>query len=74
MRVKPSIFSDLLDTIEKSGGRVMESELLEKLRNRNIDITGHELKKLLMKLEIHDKIRVLSLDAERRVVELKREA
>jgi len=40
------------------------------LRKRGMDLTLPELRHMLMKLEIRDKIRVLSLDRERKVVEL----
>ena len=49
---------------------IRDRNLLEELRKRGIDLTLPELRHMLMRLEIRDKVRVLSLDAERKVVEL----
>ena len=48
----------------------MEQSLLDELRKRGEDVSLEELRKSLMRLEIHGFVRVLSLDAERKVVEL----
>lgn len=48
----------------------MEENLLEELKKRGIEINQSELRSVLMKLEIHDKVRVLSLDEERKLIEL----
>lgn len=48
----------------------MEQNLLDELRKRGDEISLEELRKNLMRLEIHGFVRVLSLDAERKVVEL----
>lgn len=63
-------YSRIVEALEKLGGKALESILLEELRKRGFDITALELRRMLMRLEIRDKLRVLSLDEERRVVEL----
>lgn len=70
VRPGSEIYSRIIETLEKLGGKSLESSLLEELRKRGFDVTTSELRQMLMKLEIRDKIRVLSLDEERRVVEL----
>ncbi len=70
VRPGSEIYSRIVETLEKLGGKALESNLLEELRKRGFDITAPELRQMLMKLEIRDKVRVLSLDEERRVVEL----
>lgn len=64
------VYSRIIEVLEKLGGKAMESNLLEELRKRGFDVDLPELRNMLMKLEIRDKVRVLSLDEERRVVEL----
>jgi len=63
-------YSRIVEVLDKLGGKSLESSLLEELRKRGIDLTPPELRYMLMKLEIRDKVRVLSLDSERKVVEL----
>jgi len=70
IRPGSEIYPRIIEVLEKLGGKTMESNLLEELRKRGFDITLPELRQMLMKLEIRDKVRVLSLDEERRVVEL----
>lgn len=48
----------------------MESNLYDELLNRQIELSKTQLKALLMKLELHGKLRVTSLDKERKMVEL----
>jgi len=52
------------------GGKALEENLLEELKKRGIDVTQSGLRSVLMKLEIHDKVRVLSLDEEKKLIEL----
>jgi len=70
VRPGSEVYSRIVEALEKLGGKAMESVLLEELRKRGFDITLPELRQMLMKLEIRDKVRVLSLDEERRIVEL----
>ena len=63
-------YSRIVEVLDKLGGKSLELNLLEELRKRGIDLTLPELRHMLMRLEIRDKVRVLSLDAERKVVEL----
>jgi Fe2+ or Zn2+ uptake regulation protein len=70
VRPGSEIYSRIIEVLEKLGGKAMESNLLEELRKRGFDVSLPELRNMLMKLEIRDKVRVLSLDEERRVVEL----
>ncbi len=64
------VYSRIIEILEKLGGKAMESNLLDELRKRGFDMDAPRLRSMLMKLEIRDKVRVLSLDEERRVVEL----
>jgi len=70
VRPGSEIYSRIVEALEKLGGKAMESVLLDELRKRGFDIAMPELRQMLMKLEIRDKVRVLSLDEERRIVEL----
>ena len=70
VRPGSEIYSRIVEALEKLGGKAMEANLLEELRKRGFDLDIHELRRMLMKLEIRDKVRVLSLDEERRVIEL----
>lgn len=70
VRPGSEIYPRIVEALEKLGGKAMELNLLEELRKRGFDIDIHELRQMLMKLEIRDKVRVLSLDEERRVIEL----
>lgn len=70
VRPGSEIYSRIVEALEKLGGKAMEANLLEELRKRGFDLDIHELRQMLMKLEIRDKVRVLSLDEERRVIEL----
>ncbi len=62
--------SRVLEILQRSGGKALEENILEELRKRGIEVTLSSLRSVLMKLEIHDKIRVISLDEERKLVEL----
>ncbi len=64
------IYSRVIEVLEKLGGKAMELNLLDELRKRGFDVSLPELRSMLMRLEVRDKVRVLSLDEERRVVEL----
>lgn len=69
-RLGGEVYSRVVEVLERMGGKALESNLLEELKKRDINLTPTELRQLLMKLEIHDKVRVLSLDEERKLVEL----
>ncbi len=65
------IYSRIIETLERMGGKALEQNLLDELKKkRDVELSLPELRHILMKLEIHDKVRVLSLDEERKVVEL----
>ncbi len=67
------IYSRIIETLERMGGKALEQNLLDELRKkRDVELSLPELRSILMKLEIHDKVRVLSLDEERKIVELVR--
>ncbi|MCD6235645.1 MAG: hypothetical protein J7J94_01440 [Thaumarchaeota archaeon] len=70
VRPGSEIYSRIIEALEKLGGKALEEVLLEELRKRGFDVSMPELRQMLMKLEIRDKVRVLSLDEERHVVEL----
>jgi arginine repressor len=59
-----------MEALQRMGGKALEENLLEELRKRGIEVTQSELRSILMKLEIHDKVRVLSLDEEKKLIEL----
>jgi hypothetical protein len=59
-----------MEALQRMGGKALEENLLEELRKRGIELTQSELRSILMKLEIHDKVRVLSLDEEKKLIEL----
>ncbi|MEM3447414.1 MAG: hypothetical protein QXP38_00820 [Nitrososphaerota archaeon] len=60
----------VLDTIKRNNGKMLESALLETLRKRGINATQRELRNALLKLEITGYIRVTSLDEERKLIEI----
>ena len=70
IRPGSEVYPRIIEILEKVGGKSLETDLLDELRKRGMDLTLPELRHMLMKLEIRDKIRVLSLDRERKVVEL----
>lgn len=70
IRPGSEIYSRIIEVLEKLGGKAMELSLLDELKKRGFDVSLPELRNMIMKLEIRDKVRVLSLDEERRVVEL----
>ena len=73
-RLGSEIYARVIEALEKLGGKSLESNLLDELRKRDIELSLPELRQVLMKLEIHDKVRVLSLDEERKIVELVEES
>ena len=70
IRTGSEIYPRIVETLEKMGGKALESNLLEELKKRGIELDLSELRQMLMKLEIRDKIRVLNLDEERKLIEL----
>ncbi|MEN2974038.1 MAG: hypothetical protein ABDH32_00470 [Candidatus Caldarchaeales archaeon] len=68
--LRSEIYARVMEILQKMGGKALEENLLEELRKKGIDITLTNLRSILMKLEIHDKIRVFSLDEERKLIEL----
>lgn len=60
----------ILETLQKIGGKALEQNLLDEIKLRGYEISSSELRQALMKLEIHEKVRVISLDSQRRLVEL----
>ena len=70
VRPGSEVYSRVVEALERMGGKALELNLLEELKKRDVVLSLPELRHLLMKLEIHDKVRVLSLDEERKLVEL----
>lgn len=68
--VRSDVYTRIFEILQKSGGKIMEENLLEELKKRGVEITQSNLRSILMKLEIHDKIRVISLDEDRKLIEL----
>jgi len=68
--LRSELYSKVMEALQRMGGKALEENLLEELRKRGIELTQSELRSILMKLEIHDKVRVLSLDEEKKLIEL----
>jgi hypothetical protein len=68
--LRSELYSKVMEALQRMGGKALEENLLEELRKRGIEVTQSELRSILMKLEIHDKVRVLSLDEEKKLIEL----
>lgn len=68
--LRSEIYARVLEVLQKTGGKALEENILEELKKKGIDITLNDLRSILMKLEIHDKVRVFSLDEEKKLVEL----
>jgi len=68
--MRAEIYSTLLETLRKMGGKALEQNLLDELRVRGLELMPEMLRQALLKLEMHEKIRVISLDAERKLIEL----
>ncbi|MEM2237708.1 MAG: hypothetical protein QXR26_05970 [Candidatus Caldarchaeum sp.] len=62
--------SKILELLRKMGGKAMLQTLYDEVRRNEPKSTIQDLLQSLMKLEIHGKVRVSSLDEERKVVEL----
>jgi len=62
--------SKVLELLRKMGGKAMLQSLYDEIRRSDPKPTLQDLLQTLMKLEIHGKVRVSSLDEERKVVEL----
>jgi hypothetical protein len=59
-----------LDVLRRLGGKAMWQNLLDELHRAGVEVTKGELNQALLKLEIHGRVRVTSLDEVRKVVEL----
>mgnify|MGYP001046036142 CR=1 FL=1 len=62
--------SQILDILRRNSGKMLESVLLDNLKNRGINATQREVRRALLKLEVTGYIRVTSLDEERKIIEL----
>ncbi|MEM1942488.1 MAG: hypothetical protein QXO30_01245 [Candidatus Caldarchaeum sp.] len=60
----------ILEVLRKAGGKAMLQSLYDDLKRQEPKTSLQEVLQALMKLEIHGKVRVSSLDEERKVVEL----
>jgi len=67
-------YLQVLEVIKKLDGKALLQNLYDEYRRHDPKITLPELLQILMKLEIHGKVRVSSLDEERKVVELVEQA
>lgn len=68
--MKWNMYATVLETLQRIGGKALEQNLLEELRLKGYEINLSELRRVLMKLEVHDKVRVVSLDVQRKLIEL----
>ena len=65
-----STYYSILDVLRRLGGKAMWQNLLDELHRAGVEVTKGELNQALLKLEIHGRVRVTSLDEVRKVVEL----
>lgn len=65
-----SLLITVYETINKMGGKTLASTLLEELKRKGLDITLKDLYATLLKLEINGKIRVTSLDKDKKMIEI----
>ncbi|MEM4458673.1 MAG: hypothetical protein QXN23_07650 [Candidatus Caldarchaeum sp.] len=65
-----SKYVEVLETLRRMGGKAMLQNLLDEMKRHQSKLSTMELLQMLMKLEIHGKVRVSTLDEERKVVEL----
>ncbi|MDJ0271510.1 MAG: hypothetical protein NYU39_02885 [Aigarchaeota archaeon] len=65
-----SKYVEVLETLRRMGGKSMLQNLLDEMKRHQSRLSTMELLQMLMKLEIHGKVRVSTLDEERKVVEL----
>ncbi len=63
-------YIQVLEVLRKLDGKALLQNLYDEYRRHDPKITMSQLLQILMKLEIHGKVRVSSLDEERKVVEL----
>lgn len=70
MNMRAEIYSTLLETLRKMGGKALEQNLLDELRARGLELMPEMLRQALLKLEMYEKVRVISLDTERKLIEL----
>lgn len=70
MNMKAEVYSTLLETLRRMGGKALEQNLLDELRVRGLELMPEMLRQALLKLEMYEKVRVISLDAERKLIEL----
>ncbi len=67
-------YIQVLEVLRKLDGKALLQNLYDEYRRDDPKITMSQLLQTLMKLEIHGKVRVSSLDEERKVVELLEQA
>ena len=60
----------VLELSGKTGGKTLESNLIEELKNRGIQVNADEMNAALIKLEINGKIRVTKLGKDQRMIEV----
>ncbi len=65
-----SLLITIYETINKMGGKVLTSTLLEELKRKGLEITLKDIYAILLKLEINGKIRVTSLDKDKKMIEV----
>lgn len=69
-----STYYSILDVLRRLGGKTMVQNLLDELHRAGVEITKSELNQALLKLEIHGRVKVTSLDETRKIVEAVGEA
>lgn len=60
----------VLELSGKAGGKTLESNLIEELKNRGVEVTTDQMNAALIKLEINGKIRVTKLGKAQRMIEV----
>ena len=68
--MRHSFYLAILEALRRNKGKLIESNLVDALRSKGFSFTTSDLHKALLKLEFTGKIRVFSLDEERKIIEL----
>ncbi len=64
------LLSAVTETLKRSGGKMMESQLHKVLQSKGRDLSLYDLRRALLVLELNGIVRVHSLDEERKLVTL----
>ncbi|MCS7142569.1 MAG: hypothetical protein NZ920_02060 [Aigarchaeota archaeon] len=68
--MKTSLYITILNALQRNSGKMLNVNLVDYLRGKGLQYSGEEVMKALLVLEVMGKLRVISLDEERKVIEL----